>query len=144
LPPTVATSIVEDVRRLLSTFAHGSAGFGLLVLRLAAGIALIVQGVEGLLAGPPLAAVIFHAFSIALGILVAVGLWTQVVAVLAAADGLLNLYLPGLYPWRSFLLVAMGVALALLGPGAWSIDARRFGWRRVDLRNGNGRKPPAS
>ncbi len=130
------------MRRLLSTFAHGPAGAGLLLLRLAAAIAIVVQGVEGLLFGPPLALILFHAFSIAIGILVAVGLWTPVVAVLMAADGLLNLFLPGLYPWRSFLLVAMGAALALLGPGAWSIDARRFGWRRVELRNGGRRDPP--
>jgi hypothetical protein len=25
--------------------------------------------------------------------------------------------------------------LALLGPGAWSIDARLFGWRRIDVQN---------
>ena len=130
------------MRRLFSTFAHGSAGAGLLLLRLAAGIALVVQGVEGLLAGPALAAVLFHAFSIGVGILVAVGLWTQLAAVLMAADGLLNLYLSELYPWRSALLVAMGAALALLGPGAWSIDARRFGWRRVDLRDRARKDPP--
>lgn len=129
------------MRRLLSTFAHGPAGAGLLVLRLAAAIAIAVQGVEGLLVGPPLALALVHALSIAVGLLVAVGLWTPIAAVLLAADGLLNLFLPGLYPWRSFLLVAMGAALALLGPGAWSIDARRFGWRRVELRNGGRRDP---
>jgi hypothetical protein len=36
------------------------------------------------------------------------------------------------------LLAALAAALALLGPGAWSIDARLFGWRRVEVRNGNG------
>ena len=123
------------MRRLLSTFAHGSAGAGLLVLRLASAIALVMQGVEGLLAGPPLAVALFHAFSITIGILVAAGLWTPVAAVLMAADGLLSLLLPGPQPWRSGLLIAMGIAIALLGPGAWSIDARRFGWRRVDLRD---------
>ena len=132
------------MRRLLSTFAHGPAGAGLLVLRLAAAIAIVVQGVDGLLAGPPLALVLFQAFSIAVGILVAVGLWTPYAAVLMAADGLLNLFLPGPNPWRSVLLAAMGAALALLGPGAWSIDARRFGWRRVELHNGERRDPPAS
>jgi uncharacterized membrane protein YphA (DoxX/SURF4 family) len=33
------------------------------------------------------------------------------------------------------LLAAVGFALALLGPGAWSLDARLFGRRRVEIKN---------
>jgi uncharacterized membrane protein YphA (DoxX/SURF4 family) len=36
-----------------------------------------------------------------------------------------------LYP--AILLAAMGAALALVGPGALSLDARIFGWKRIDL-----------
>jgi putative oxidoreductase len=32
-------------------------------------------------------------------------------------------------------LGALGAALALLGPGAWSVDARLFGWKRLDIRS---------
>ena len=41
-------------------------------------------------------------------------------------------------PWASILLGTLGGALALLGPGAWSVDARLFGWKRIDPR---GRRP---
>ncbi|HEX6650766.1 MAG TPA: hypothetical protein VF075_14545 [Pyrinomonadaceae bacterium] len=34
----------------------------------------------------------------------------------------------------SVLLASLGVALALLGPGNWSVDARRSGWRRIEIR----------
>ena len=35
---------------------------------------------------------------------------------------------------RVYVLVAtLGAALALLGTGAWSVDARLFGWKRIDL-----------
>jgi hypothetical protein len=27
----------------------------------------------------------------------------------------------------------MAVALIFIGPGVWSIDARFFGWRRIDI-----------
>jgi putative oxidoreductase len=37
-------------------------------------------------------------------------------------------------PWRNILLASIGVALAMIGPGAWSLDARLFGWRRIDVR----------
>jgi hypothetical protein len=32
-----------------------------------------------------------------------------------------------------YLLVAtFGAALAMLGPGLWSVDARLFGWKRIE------------
>ncbi len=33
------------------------------------------------------------------------------------------------------LLATIGAAQALVGPGAWSIDARLFGWKRIDIRD---------
>lgn len=128
------------MRRLFSTFAVGSAGLGLLVLRLAAGIALVVQGTQGLLAQPPLTAILVQAISIAIGMLLVVGLWTPYAAVLLVADALWQAYASELFRWP--LLGAIGVAVALLGPGAWSVDARRFGWRRVDLGDRTRKDPP--
>jgi hypothetical protein len=36
--------------------------------------------------------------------------------------------------WTSALLAAMAMAVALIGPGGWPLDARWFGWRRIDIR----------
>jgi len=34
--------------------------------------------------------------------------------------------------WVWLLLACMGAALAMLGPGLWSTDARFYGWKRVE------------
>ena len=46
-----------------------------------------------------------------------------------------HLVLLGGDPWIHILLLTLGISLALLGPGAWSVDARLFGWRRIEIPN---------
>ena len=126
------------MRRLFSTFAHGAPGAGLLLMRIAAGGALVVRAVAVLAAGPALATAVFHGLLAGVGVLLLIGLWTPVVGVLAAVAAAYEAFSnPGDMGFY-ILLGTMGVALALLGPGAWSVDARLFGWKRVEMRNGDG------
>jgi len=122
------------VRRLFSTFAHGAPGVGLLLMRLVTGSGLIVHGVNALLRASPLAPALFQTVLAALGILLIFGLWTPVAGGLAAVAALWNVYSSG-HPWRWIMLATVGAALALTGPGAWSIDAWLFGWRRLEIRD---------
>jgi putative oxidoreductase len=103
-------------------------------MRLSAGLALVVEGVSELLAGPPLGVVVFQALSIGLGVLLLAGLWTPVAGTLVAVEALWNVFSSG-RPSFWFALATLGAALALIGPGAWSIDARLFGWRRLEIRD---------
>lgn len=128
------------MRRLFSTFAHGPPGVGLLLMRLSAGLALVVQAFSELLVGPPLEAVLFQASSVGLGILLIAGLWTPVVGTLVAVEAVWSFFSFG-HSWRWIMLATLGVALALIGPGAWSADARLFGWKRFKIRD---RKSPVS
>ena len=108
---------------------------GLLLMRLAAGIALIVHGIAALLGGPPLGLAIPNMATTGVGILLLVGLWTPIAGVLLAIIEIWSAFTHPHDPWSCILLGTFGAALAMLGPGAWSIDARLFGWKRIDMRD---------
>lgn len=69
------------------------------------------------------------------------GLMTPLVAVLVAAGGMAValswLPLPGQDLFASYLaifnLIVLSIAIALLGPGAFSLDARMFGRREITI-----------
>lgn len=122
------------MRRLFSSFAHGWPGAGLLIMRLAAGAAVITANTTKLLGGLPFDATVLHVFAIAGGLLLVLGLWTPIAGSLIAATQLWIVFSQPNDPWTNILLVALGLGLALVGPGAWSIDARLFGWKRLNIR----------
>jgi uncharacterized membrane protein YphA (DoxX/SURF4 family) len=121
------------VQRLFSTFPEGWPGTGLLFLRAVAAIPPLQHAIEGLLAAPLPALINLQLIAAGAGALLLVGLWTPVAGVLlAVAELCLTLSHPS-DPWRHILLGALGVALAMLGPGAWSADARLFGRKRIHI-----------
>ena len=104
-------------------------------MRVAAGGALLFHGVAALTAGLAPASVAFHIVCAAVGVLLVVGLWTPVAGTLAAIDAALHGFINPADAGFYVLLATLAAALALLGPGAWSADARLFGWRRVEIRS---------
>ena len=102
-------------------------------MRLVAGITLIDHGVIGLGSDPPMLLTVLSVLTIGAGLLLLVGLWTPIVGTLVAPIEVWKLFLHAGDPWIYILLGTLSAALAMLGPGAWSIDARLFGWKRIDL-----------
>jgi putative oxidoreductase len=134
-----------SVQRLFSTFPGSWPGFGLLLLRCALGVALTCSGTAGLLGTVPDPAVFAQrGVAVAGGIFLIVGLWTPVMGILVALDevwialSIQSLAREGM--WIHIFLAIVAVSMAMLGPGAWSIDARLFGRKRIDL-NSRGRRP---
>ena len=69
---------------------------------------------------------------LAAGILLIAGLWTPIAGTSVALTEIWKLLtLHGDKPlW--LMLATTGAALAMLGPGLWSIDARLYGWKRLE------------
>jgi putative oxidoreductase len=125
------------LQRLFSTFASGWPGVGLLLLRLLTGLALIHFGNRGVLTAPPVTIVVLQIIGAVAGILLLIGLWTPVAGALAAVVKVWVAY--SRYsshsgdPWIPIIQAVLGAALAMIGPGAWSIDARLFGRKHIDF-----------
>jgi putative oxidoreductase len=121
------------MRRLFFTFTRGWPGIGLLILRLVIGIRLAFDGVKALQDGPSIEAAAPHALLAAAGVLLLVGLWTPVAGALVTVVELWFVLSHPADPWAHLRMAACGAALALTGPGGWSIDAQLFGWKRIDI-----------
>ena len=104
-------------------------------MRLVVGIALIDHGVPRLMGEPSVYIAVPFVLTTAAGLLLLAGLWTPIAGTLVAAIELWSFFLHVGDPWIYILLGTLGAALALLGPGAWSLDARFFGWKRLDIRD---------
>jgi putative oxidoreductase len=118
------------LQRLFSTFANSWPGFGLLIQRLITGIALLHDGMVQLEA-PAAGLITPGAIGAVLGSLILAGLWTPVVGGLVAAVEFWIVLAGGGDIWARLMLAVFGGTLAMIGPGAWSIDARLFGRKHI-------------
>ncbi len=126
------------MQRLYSAFPHGWPGFGLLLLRVVVGVTAAVQGGVHLVtvANLTLGTYVLAGLAIASGLAVLIGFLTPFTGVV------LSLSIPlfwfpspaaGLFLDKiaSPLIMADAIAIAFLGPGAFSVDALIFGRREV-------------
>ena len=120
------------MQRLFSTFANGWPGIGLLLQRSLTAILLVRFGIielTGTSYSPSMIPQIIGAFA---GILLLVGLWTPVVGTLIAVIELWVAMTQASAPWIPIVLATLGGTAAMIGPGAWSIDARLFGRKHIE------------
>lgn len=118
------------MQKLFSMFPRGAPGVALLLLRLFLGAVLLRSALPEVSGHPT----VLGAMPVVLAVALIAGLTTPIVTTLVALFELFTLHeLDADIALRSFAPAVIAIALALLGPGAYSIDAHLFGRRLIDL-----------
>lgn len=119
------------MQRLFSTFAGGWPGAGLLVQRMLLAILLVRACVIALEGASFSMVIIPYIIGACAAVLLLVGLWTPIIGALVVIIELwvaiTHVHNPGL----PIILATLSGTVAMIGPGAWSIDARIFGRKHV-------------
>jgi putative oxidoreductase len=121
------------LQRLYSTFAGGWPGVGLLIQRVVGTTVLLRFCVIHLADSPFSTSMIPQIIGACAAILFLVGLWTPFVGTLIAVVELWIAVNQFSDPWIPIMLATIGGTGAMLGPGAFSVDARLFGRRHLDV-----------
>jgi hypothetical protein len=117
------------VLRLFSVFPTGAPGIALLILRISVASA-IFSGCFDVIK-PAVLPLICLALAVQ-SLLLCLGLLTPIVSITACASELTALFVTGHADARFIALSSLNAAvIALLGPGAYSLDARLFGRREI-------------
>lgn len=115
--------------RLFSVFPTGAPGIALLILRISLAAAILDSGFDVI--NPAVLPLVYIALAVQ-SLLLCLGLLTPIVSIIACAFELTALLVTGHADVR-FIAVSIlnAAAIALLGPGAYSLDARLFGRREI-------------
>ena len=101
-----------------------------MILRAAAAIPLVNAGLSQVASSSP---AILEVVTAGAALLLLIGLWTPLAGALVAVAQLALAALHPAEPWMYVHFAAMGAALAMIGPGGCSLDARLFGRKQIQI-----------
>lgn len=116
-------------------FPNGLPGAGLLVLRIACSVFIFAGAVTTIITAPHTQTLLLQSIALAAALLLLAGLWTPIAGLLIAVVEVCFALLQTNSIESSVLLATVAAALAALGPGSHSIDARLYGRKRIQIRN---------
>lgn len=119
------------MQRLFSTFAGGWPGTGLLIQRFLIGAILLHGALLETTASPHFSMILL--LQLFASVLVVLGLGTPYIGLLVAATQLWLVFSGSPDSWTAIIVCGLGISLAMIGPGAWSMDALLFGRKHVEV-----------
>jgi uncharacterized membrane protein YphA (DoxX/SURF4 family) len=102
-------------------------------MRVIVGPVLLLRAGPQLWSAPTLPTTLASASLAGSGLLLVAGLWTPLAGAAVAVIELFGLVRAEGDPVVRLLAAAIAGSLAMLGPGRWSVDARLFGWKRIEV-----------
>jgi putative oxidoreductase len=128
----------NSLQKLFCTFPSGSPGLGLLLLRGFVALTLIVQGLPFFRSQElPELGWFVAAIVLVCAACLLVGFLTPIIATITSVGAIAGITSGLQFPAYSLIaLVVLAVAIALLGPGAFSIDSQLFGRREILILHG--------
>lgn len=83
--------------------------------------------------GDPVSVMLPHLVGALAGLQLLIGLWTPGAGIVLAVSEVWIIMAHKAELRSCILMASLGVALAMIGPGAWSLDAYLYGWKRIDI-----------
>ena len=124
------------LQRLFSTFPNGWPGRGLLLQRLVIATFLFFFGFTDFRDAQPFSLIFPQVIAEGAAVFLLLGLWTPICgALVTLVEVWIAITRPGT-DGISILLATLGATLAMIGPGAWSVDARLFGRKHFEIPHG--------
>jgi putative oxidoreductase len=120
------------MQRLFSTFAEGWPGAGLLLQRVLTSAIIFYFAASQIVESAGWVPSLPHWIAAIAGALLLLGLWTPVAGLTIALVEIWISFVSSGNSLAPITLAGLGLTIAMIGPGIWSMDARLYGRKHLE------------